>query len=72
MSYDSPTETDFFRFVYQRHLIWYKRFVLKQPAPWTNDTVLSTFKIINMYRELDKCTIYLVEKLKDVQDRKVV
>ena len=34
--------------------------------------MLSTFKIINMYRELDKCTIYLVEKLKGVTDRKVV
>lgn len=46
--------------------------MLKQTAPWTNDPVLSTFKIINMYRELDKCTIYLMEKLKGVRDRKSI
>ncbi len=67
-----PTESDFFRFVYQRHLIWYKRFVLRQSAPWTDDLILATFKIINMYRELDTCTIYLVEKLKGVSDRTTV
>lgn len=67
-----PAELDFFQFVYKRHFIWYKRFVLKQQFPWTDDPVLKTYKIINMYRELDKCTIYLINKLKNIKDRKTV
>ncbi|MBS3168009.1 hypothetical protein J4216_02715 [Candidatus Woesearchaeota archaeon] len=69
---NKPTELDFFRFVYERQLIWYKRFILKQNRPWTKDQTLQRYKIINMYRELDKCTIYLVNKLKDIKDRKSV
>ena len=64
-----PSEKEFFTFVYQRQLIWYKRFVLKEKAPWTTDRVLSTFKIINMYRELDPCTLYMLEKFKTIQNR---
>ncbi len=67
-----PSELDFFQFVYKRHLIWYRRFILKQPSPWTDDPVLKTYKIINMYRELDKCTIYIINKFKNVKDRKTV
>lgn len=63
-------EFEFFKFIYKRQLIWYKRFVLRQPQPWTEDPVLATYKIINVYRELDKCTIYLVDKLKGEQDRR--
>ncbi len=67
-----PSELDFFQFVYKRHLIWYRRFILKQPSPWTDDLVLKTYKIINMYRELDKCTLYIIDRLKTIKDRKTV
>jgi len=62
-------EEEFFKFIYERQLIWYKRFVLQENAPWTNDEVLKKYKIINVYRELDKCTKYIIEKLKSVKDR---
>jgi len=62
-------EKEFFKFVYKRQLIWHKRFVLKEKAPWTNDDVLKTYKIINVYRELDKCTLYIIDKLKGIKDR---
>lgn len=65
-------EKEFFRFIYERQLIWYKRFVLKESPPWTEDEILQKFKIINMYRELDRCTIYILNKLKNVKDRKKV
>lgn len=65
-------EKEFFNFIYKRQLIWYRRFVLKQKAPWTDDEILKVYKIINMYRELDKCTIYLLDKLKDIRDRKKI
>ncbi|PIN93379.1 hypothetical protein COU54_03200 [Candidatus Pacearchaeota archaeon CG10_big_fil_rev_8_21_14_0_10_31_24] len=59
-----PIELDFFKFIYKRQLIWYKRFVLHQKPPWIFDTILQKYKIINMYRELDKCTIYLIKQLR--------
>lgn len=66
------TEKEFFSFVYRRQLIWYKRFVLKEKQPWTEDLVLQKFKIINMYRELDRCTIYILEKLKNLSSREIL
>lgn len=65
-------EKEFFDFVYNRQLIWYKRFVLKENPPWTNDKTLQRFKILNVYRELDKGTIYLIKKLKDLGDSKII
>lgn len=64
-----PTEEDFFSFVYQRQLIWHKRFQEKRDPPWTDDPIMQKYKIINMYRELDRCTIYLMGKLRG-KDRK--
>lgn len=65
-------EKEFFKFVYNRHLIWHKRFVLKNKFPWTEDKILKKYKIINMYRELDKCTEYLLQKLKGISDREKI
>ena len=65
----TPLEHSFFSFIYSRQLIYHKRFVLKEKPPWTTDPVLSTFKIINMYRELDACTLYLIQKIKPIHDR---
>ncbi len=65
-------EKEFFEFIYKRQLIWYKRFVLKEKPPWTDDEILKTYKIINVYRELDKCTLYLLNKLNGIGDRKKI
>ena len=62
---------NYFRFIYERQMIWYKRSVLQQSAPWTEDEIMQKYKIINMYRELDRCTLYIVNKIKDVQSRKI-
>lgn len=65
-------ENDFFKFIQDRQLIWYKRFILKEKPPWTTDKILNTYKILNVYRELDKGTIYIINKLKNVKDRKIL
>lgn len=65
-------EYEFFDFVYNRQMIWYKRFVLKEKPPWARDSILQKYKIINVYRELDKGTLYILEKLKHIKDRKTV
>lgn len=49
----------FFEFIYDRQLIWHKRFVQKLEKPWTENEVLKKFLFCNMYRELDKGTSYL-------------
>ncbi|MCA9387995.1 MAG: hypothetical protein KC653_03020 [Candidatus Andersenbacteria bacterium] len=51
---------DFFSFVYERQRIWYRREIQKREAPWTDDELLQTYKFINMYRELDRCTKYIM------------
>jgi hypothetical protein len=45
---------------------------LKLPPPWTDDEVLRKYKILNVYRELDACTQYIVNKLAPVKDRKTI
>ncbi len=65
-------EKDFFDFIKNRQLIWYKRFVLKESPPWTNDKILQKYKLINVYRELDKGTIYIINKLKNIKDREII
>ncbi|MGD0318213.1 MAG: nucleotide kinase domain-containing protein [Nitrososphaerales archaeon] len=53
----------FFRFIYERHQIYCKRFVQKLPAPWTNDRILRKYKFTNVYRELDRGTLYLTNEI---------
>ncbi|KKK75604.1 hypothetical protein LCGC14_2872030, partial [marine sediment metagenome] len=50
---------DFFDFVRERHLIWHRRLVERRPRPWTTDPVLDRFQFTNVYRELDRGTIWL-------------
>lgn len=49
---------EFYRFMYERHSIWFRRFVLRQPPPWTKDRVLRDHRFTNVYRELDHGTIW--------------
>jgi len=53
----------FWRFIYERHNVWHKRFVLEQPKPWTNDPVIANYRFTNVYRELDKGTIFLLDEV---------
>jgi len=64
---------EYWKYVVERQRIWYKRFVLKRPYPWTNDRILKKYRFCNNYRELDKGTIYLIEKIKFIKnDRRKV
>lgn len=40
-------------------MIWHRRFVEKKPAPWTDDPILAEHRFTNVYRELDRGTIFL-------------
>jgi hypothetical protein len=58
---------EFWSYILERQRIWYKRFILKEPYPWTNDPILQKFHFCNNYRELDKGTIYLINKITPCQ-----
>lgn len=53
----------FWTMIYTRHMIWYKRFVLNKPPPWTKNRIFLEYKFTNMYRELDRGTIYLLDNI---------
>jgi hypothetical protein len=56
-------DEDFFRFVAERHKIWHRRFFLKQSPPWTEDLVLAQYHFTNVYRELDRGTVWYLENI---------
>lgn len=53
----------FAQFIYDRQEVWYKRFVLQYPPPWSTDEILNKYKFCNAYRELDKTTKYLINRV---------
>lgn len=53
----------YWAYIYERQLIWHKRYQLKLPPPWTIDSVLGSFAFTNVYRELDRGTLYYFDKV---------
>lgn len=60
----------FWNFVVERQAIYYRRKVLNMPAPWTIDPVLNQYFFTNVYRELDKGTLFLIRNILRIQDDK--
>jgi hypothetical protein len=62
----------YWRMIAERQLMYVRRVHLDMPRPWTNDPVLNSEFITNMYRELDPGTAYLINDilgLKSKDDR---
>lgn len=51
---------ELFDFIKERHLIWERR-DLGEKKPWTDDPILQTYKFCNVYRELDRQTIWYAD-----------
>ena len=49
----------------ERTSIYYKKEILKEPAPWTDDEILSTYKFVNTKRGWDRETRWLLEKVSE-------
>lgn len=45
---------EFFRTMFERQMIWKRRFLDQKPRPWTDDPILRDYKFTNVYRELDR------------------
>lgn len=48
----------FWWFIYERLRIYYKRVILGQDRPWTDDKVLREYRFTNICRDMDRLTIY--------------
>ena len=55
----SEVYESYWRFAAERQEIFFRR-VRGEPRPWTNDTVLATYKFTNAYRASDRVSQYLI------------
>jgi len=53
----------FFEMMFERQEIWYRRFILKQKAPWSTNQHLTNNKFTNVYRELDRASQWLIKNV---------
>ena len=53
----------FWTFIAERQNIFVKRYLDRTPPPWTEDPILKEFKFTNVYRELDRGTVFYLEEI---------
>jgi len=56
-------EDEFWGFVWKRHEMFIRRVIERRPAPWTDDAALANWHYTNVYRELDRVTLDLIERV---------
>jgi hypothetical protein len=49
------------RFCVERHKVYIKKETRKLPAPWTEDWILQSSRFCNIYRELDRVTVSIMD-----------
>lgn len=47
----------------ERMNIWYKRIILREPQPWTDDIILQENKFTNVFRDLDRGTVVYIKEI---------
>ena len=52
-------------FAQERRRIYIRRFIEKTPPPWTSDPILLQYKFCNVYRELDRVSIWVREHIRE-------
>ena len=53
----------FFETMYERQLIWKRRFLDKKGQPWTKDKIFQSSKFTNVYRELDRNSQWQIKNI---------
>jgi hypothetical protein len=53
----------FFETMYERQMIWKKRFIDKKERPWTNNKIFQESKFTNIYRELDRNSQWQIKNI---------
>lgn len=54
---------EFFKTMLERQLIWKRRFIDKKERPWTDDPFFKDRKFTNVYRMLDKNSMWEIENI---------
>lgn len=60
---DNNNYDEFFKTMLERQLIWKRRFIDKLPMSWTTDEIFKTGKFTNVYRSLDKNSMWEIEHI---------
>ena len=60
---DVDNYNEFFTTMLERQLIWKRRFVDKTSRPWTRNRIFDTGKFTNVYRSLDKNSMWEIENI---------
>lgn len=60
-TYRFPHYTIFMRFIEERHAIYQRRYEKEQSPPWTKDEILAKYRFCNVYRELDRVTMWITK-----------
>lgn len=53
----------FFETMYERQMIWKRRFLQNLPRPWTENKILRENKFTNVYRELDRNSQWQIKNI---------
>ena len=53
----------FFETMYERMLIWKRRFIENKPRPWTDNKIFRESKFTNVYRELDRNSQWQIKNI---------
>ena len=53
----------FFETMYERQLIWKRRFIEQRPRPWTDNEIFRNSKFTNVYRELDRNSQWQIKNI---------
>lgn len=53
----------FFETMYERMMIWKRRFIEGRPRPWTENSILRDSKFTNVYRELDRSSQWQIHNI---------
>lgn len=58
-----PNLNLFFQIMYERQMIWKRRFLEGKERPWTDNAILSKYKFTNVYRELDRSSQWQIKHI---------
>ena len=56
---------DFNNFMRERHQIFINKEIHNEPYPWSDDAILTEYSFCNVYRELDRVTIWIRENWRE-------
>lgn len=63
LSLFEPNLRLFFETMYERQLIWKRRFIDKKERPWTSNKIFQGSKFTNVYRELDRNSQWQIKNI---------